>query len=240
MRWDQTRWVLGSGTSYSEEVSAFVEADSLSTPETARGTWQLLADKRGPQFKPAPKATCTAVLADDLLAEMGGGGVNGGGGGGAAKSMKKKKRGSMKKAKEANDGRGVPSFPGSLKMESFQDGMLVLHNWSEGQQFLDGCYLRIKGSGLWSRPLAFGQQIKAGEIITLKAPPFLSSGERRTKADADSKRWFGGDFGLPAPKPSEMPQTGVVELVSVHYMGKVVCELVFGEDGDNGDDQLEI
>lgn len=231
MRWDQTRWVLGRGTSYSEEVSAFVEAGSLSTPETASGPWQLLADKRGPQFKPAPKARCVALDPDDAVSGMDH--LEGGGGGaGKGKKSVRRKRGSMKKAKEANDGRGVPAFPGSLKMESFEDGMMVLHNWSEGQQFLDGCYLRVKGTGLLSKPLAFGQHLKAAETVTLKAPGFLSSGERRAKADEDSKRWFGGDFGMPPPKQSEMPDEGVVELVSAHHMGKVVCEASFGASLD--------
>ena len=131
-------------------------------------------------------------------------------------------------------GRGIPAFPGSLKMDSYEDGMVVLQNWSEGQQYLDGCYLRLKGGVHWTAPLPAGQQLKAGESVTLKAPPFLSLGHHRAQADKDSQRWFGGDFGMPAPKPSQVPAAGVVELVSVHHMGKVVCEVPYGSDGGNG------
>ena len=243
MRWDQTRWVLGKGLSYSEEVSAFVEAGNLATPDTAAGTWQLLADKRGPQFKPAPKATVVAVDDVDRLRGLGGGGGGGigdGGKGGGRKSTRRK-RGSMRKAKEANDGRGIPSFPGSLKMESFEDGMVVLQNWSEEQQYLDGCYLRIKGGGHWSSPLAFMQILKVGESLTLKAPPLLSLGQHRAKSDNASKRWFGGEFSSSPSKLSSLPDIGVVELVSVHHMGKVVCEVAFGAgDGDGDGDSLNI
>ena len=103
MRWDQTRWVLGKGLSYSEEIYAFVEAGNLSRPDTATGTWQLLADKRGPQFKPAPKAAAVAVDAADKLSGLGGG-ISDGGKAGGRKSTRRK-RGSVRKAKEANDGK---------------------------------------------------------------------------------------------------------------------------------------
>jgi hypothetical protein len=47
MRFEETKWVVGRGLSYEEEVLAFADADVQSTPDTSCGKWQLLKDKRG-------------------------------------------------------------------------------------------------------------------------------------------------------------------------------------------------